>query len=142
MARSPLLLGATGEREHATRMGILRITVGAPLLLAPGIARRIYGVPAEQDSPAIRMLGRLFGIRNVVIGLWTLAARDLGEEQRRTWYQLNVAIDAIDVLALAWGAVTGEGLVRAAITAGALGTSAALGWIDLLDDLDESSAAG
>jgi hypothetical protein len=133
---SPFLLGAGSERERATRIGVARMCVGGPLLLTTGLARRLFGVPEEQDTPALRMLGRLFGIRNVVLGLWTLAARDHGAEQRRLCYRLNAAVDAADLVVLAVGGTTGRGLVRAALMGGSLGGSALLAWLELLRDVD------
>jgi len=135
MARSPLLIGTGGERERATRIGVARICVGGSLLLATGLSRRVFGVPAAQDNGALRLISRLFGIRNVVLGAWALAARDQGEDERRLCYRLNAVIDGVDVGVLAVAGVTGDGLWRAAIMGFGLGGSALLAWLDLLDDI-------
>jgi hypothetical protein len=132
VARSPFLIGASGQRERATRIAVARMCVGGSLLLTTGLARRLFGIPEAQDSGALRMVARLFGVRNVALGLWALAARDHGPDERRLCYGLNAAVDAADLGILAIGAVTGEGLVQAAIMGGALGGSALLAWLDLL----------
>ena len=76
MTRSPVLLGTHTERERATRVGIARIAVGSTMLLTTGLGRRIFGIPAAQDQGGgLRLAARLFGIRNVALGAWTLLAR-------------------------------------------------------------------
>jgi hypothetical protein len=134
VVRSPFLVGAGSERERATRIGVARMCVGGSMLVTTGLARRVFGVPEAQDNATLRMLARLFGIRNVVLGVWTLAARDQGAEQRRVCYRLNAVVDATDLGILALGAVTGDGLVRAAVMGGSLGGSALLAWRELLRD--------
>ena len=137
MIRSPLLLGTGGERERATRVGIARICIGGSMLLTTGLGRRVFGIPAGQDKGGgLRLAARLFGIRNVVLGGWALLARDRDLEERRLCYRLNAAVDAGDLAVLAWAGIRGEGLLRAALMGGALGGSALLAWLDLLDDLD------
>ncbi len=131
---SPILVNAGSERERATRMGVARISVGTTLFTA-GIARRLFGVPEAQDNPAVRLTARLAGIRNVVLGAWTLASRDGSADERRRCYQLNAAVDAADVVVLAAVAVAHPELRRAALMGLALGGSALLGWVALLDDV-------
>ena len=135
MPRSPFLLGTHDERERATRVGIARMVVGGSVLLTTGLARRAFGLPAEEDTASTRMLARLFGIRNVVLGTWALMARDQGADERRLCYRVNAAVDAADLVVIAWAAVTGEDLARMAVMSGALGTSALLAWLDLLGDV-------
>lgn len=136
MVRSPFLLGAGSERERATRIGVARMCVGGSLLLTTGLARRLFGVAEAQDTAALRMLARLFGIRNVVLGAWVLAARDHGAEQRRLCYRLNAVVDAADLGILAIGAMSGQGLVRAALMGSSLGGSALLAWLELLQEVE------
>jgi hypothetical protein len=134
MSRSPLLLGTEGEGEMATRMAVLRITVGLAPLLAPGMSKTVFGVPAEHDTPTTRAVGRLFGIRNVILGGWALAVRDADVEARRLCYRLNAIVDGLDVAVLLWPLLRRQGIGRFALSSAALGTSAALGWIDLLEE--------
>ena len=140
MARSPFLLGASSERERATRVGVARICVGSTLLIATGLARRLFGVPGDQDNAALRVVARLFGIRNVVLGTWVLSARDHGGDERRLCYQLNAATDATDLGILLVGGVKGEGLWRTAAMGWALGGSALLAWLDLIQEVDAGAS--
>jgi hypothetical protein len=135
VTRSPFLLGADSERDLATRVGVARICIGTMLLIATGLARRLFGVPADQDNGALRLVARFFGIRNVVLGSWALMAQDQGAGERRRCYQLNAVTDATDLGILVLGAVTGKGLWRAAVMGSALGGSALLAWLDLIQEL-------
>ncbi|MDQ6746999.1 MAG: hypothetical protein M3010_02670 [Candidatus Dormibacteraeota bacterium] len=136
MPRSPLLLGSSNERERAMRAAAARVVIGGALTLLPGLSRRTFGIPASQDNAALRLMARLFGIRNVLLGVWAIRVQDQGPDARRLCYQVNAAADALDVVALAVAGVTGDGLVRGALMGGALGTSEVLAWFDLLGDVD------
>jgi uncharacterized protein DUF4267 len=138
MSRSPLLLGTVGERESVTRIASLRMVVGGGALLTSGLARRLFGIPADQDSPAARALGRLFGIRNIVLGYWAYQTRDADKDARRFCYQINMLVDAVDVAVLLWPVLRRQHLDRFSITSIALGSSTALAWADLLKLLDEA----
>ncbi|MGI8610536.1 MAG: hypothetical protein ACR2MY_15150 [Candidatus Dormibacteria bacterium] len=142
MTRSPLLLGSKSESERAMRAGVVRIGLGAVMLLAPALGRRVFGVPDKQDNSAVRLLARLFGIRQIVLGAWAIQVQNSGADQRRMCYQLNAATDAVDVGALAVAGVFGEGLVQAAIMGSLLGTSEVLAWLDLLGDVDKEEPQG
>jgi hypothetical protein len=126
-------MGADTERERATRLGIGRMTVGSTLI-ATGIARRLFGVPAEYDNGAARLAARLAGVRNLALGAWSLQVRDHGKAERRLCYQLNAAVDAADIAVLLWAGFTHKELRRAALMGSALGASMLLGWMDLLED--------
>jgi hypothetical protein len=144
MSRSPLLLGTTTEREMATRMGQSRMIIGGSTLLAAGmtgLAKLVYGLNPEHDNATARALGRLFGIRNLVIGAWTLKNRDADLDTRRRWYAINALIDIVDVSIFALPLLRRQGTARLSITSGALGSSAALGWLDLLETSAAESAA-
>ena len=138
MSRSPLLLGTSTEREMATRMGQTRMSVGVSALVTTGLAQVVFGVNKDHDNSTTRVLGRLFGIRNIVLGAWALGVRDADRETRRLCYALNAVVDGVDVAVLLWPLLRREGTPRFSISAAVLGTSALLGWMDLLD----ASSAG
>jgi len=133
MSRSPILAGTATEREMATRAAQMRITIGTSALLLTGLARVVIGVSARHDNPSTRALGRLFGIRNIVLGAWTLGVRNADVETRRLCYGLNAVVDAVDVGILLWPLLRGEGSARFSLTGASLGAAATLAWIDLLD---------
>ena len=142
MPRSPILLHTGSESERAMRAAAVRIGLGSVMLLVPGIGRRLFNVPADQDNSAVRLIARLFGARQVVLGAWAMKVQGRGSEERRLCYQLNLATDAVDVLALAVGGITGTGLIPAALMGSALGISESLAWLDLLADVDNEEPVG
>ncbi len=76
-------------------MGWLRTTVGIALIAAPGVPMRLAG----QDDPsgADLLLMRTIGIRDLVLGLGTVAAArsdDRGDVRR--WTATALASDSLD----------------------------------------------
>jgi hypothetical protein len=142
MTRAPLLFGTSTEGERAMRAATVRIAVGMVMLLVPGIGRRLFGVPVTQDNGAVRLLARLFGIRQLALGAWALQVQGRGAEERRLCYQINLAADILDVGALAIAGIAGHGLLQAAVMGAALGTDEALAWIDLMGDIDGQEPQG
>jgi hypothetical protein len=64
------------DLETFTRtMGIERFVVGALVGLTPGVALKLFGLPEEADTPALRYVGRIFGIRNAILGVMLWEAR-------------------------------------------------------------------
>jgi hypothetical protein len=72
-----------------------RLVVGGGALLAPRLTGRVFGIDPDQN-PAAPYVGRLFGVRAVLMGL-SLAA-STGDERE---HQLRggVAVDIVDALA-------------------------------------------
>jgi hypothetical protein len=120
-----------------------RIVIGSSILLATRHTHRLFGIGSEHDTAALRVMSRLFGIRDVVLGVWALSARDRAPASRRVCYRVNAAVDAADLVALLIGAASGEGLVRAAVMAGAFGGVGLVSWLELVGDVlaDEARAA-
>jgi hypothetical protein len=130
MLPSPFLLGAASREDKITRIGAARIGVGS-LTLVTGLAARLFGAPPEQVTPTARMMTRLFGVRNIVLGVWALGVREASPEEQRRCFRLNAAVDVADVVVLAPFLLRSD-LRRAAFMASALGVSATLAWLDLL----------
>ena len=79
-------------------MGWLRAAVGMALIAAPGAPMRLAG----QDEPtgADMLLMRTIGIRDLVIGLGTVAAaRSDDARDVRRWTTTALASDSLDVAA-------------------------------------------
>jgi hypothetical protein len=79
-------------------MGWLRAAVGVALIAAPEVPMRIAG--GEEPSAASVLLMRTIGIRDLVVGLGTVAAArsDDGNDARR-WTAAALASDSLDVTA-------------------------------------------
>ncbi|MFO0749694.1 MAG: DUF4267 domain-containing protein [Myxococcota bacterium] len=50
-------------------MGVMRIVIGLAPLVAPGPASRLLRFPAAHDNATARLMGRLFGVRDVGLGV-------------------------------------------------------------------------
>jgi hypothetical protein len=87
---------ATVKISSYEAMGWLRATVGVALIAAPGVPMRLAG--QESPSGADMLLMRTIGIRDLVLGLGTVAAArsdDLSDARR--WTATALASDSIDV---------------------------------------------
>jgi len=79
-------------------MGWLRAAVGVALIAAPGVPMRLAG--QEAPSGADMLLMRTIGIRDLVLGLGTVAAaRSDDPRDVRRWTGTALASDSLDVAA-------------------------------------------
>jgi hypothetical protein len=79
-------------------MGWLRAAVGVALVVAPGPFLRLSG--GEEPTGAAVLLLRTIGIRDLVLGLGTVAAAGSGEvRDSRRWASVTCASDSLDVVA-------------------------------------------
>jgi hypothetical protein len=92
-------------------LGALRIAVGLVSWLTPNLAARLFGLDAAHNRQA-PYLARLFGVRDLVLGVVTLTAK--GPERRR-WLLAGMACDAADAAAAGLG--YRDGYLPAATTA-------------------------
>ena len=79
----------------------MRVAIGALAWVRPDVTERLFGMRSGES----RYLWRLFGIRDVAIGLGTL--RSSGA-QRRTWAKFGLLCDAADGGAAAIGQRQGQ----------------------------------
>src|ERR671936_955106 len=94
-----------------------RTVLGASTLLAPRLAGKAFFLDPD-DNPQLPAIGRMWGIRNLSLAAGMYGATG---ENRAQWWRLQVAVDALDFLAIAteWrrGAVSGPAAVLMAGTA-------------------------
>jgi hypothetical protein len=76
-----------------------RIGLGAALVLAPSLTGRTY-LGREASRPVVRFLLRMFGIRDLVIGVWALGAKGDKDAARRA-VVAGIACDAVDAVSAA-----------------------------------------
>jgi hypothetical protein len=88
--------------------GWLRAGVGVALIAAPAAPIRLSG--REEPTPASELLMRTIGIRDLVLGLGTVAAaRSAPEGDGRRWIAAALASDALDtVISLASARAIGK----------------------------------
>src|SRR5436309_8557007 len=74
-----------------------RIGLGIALMLAPTLAGRGY-IGKRAGDPTVRLVNRLFGGRDVALGVWLLASRR-DKDAFRTAVAVGAACDAWDAIA-------------------------------------------
>ena len=97
-------------------LAAMRVGIGALAWARPDLTAKLFGF-SEPDGQA-RYTWRLFGVRDVVVGLGTLTA---GGERRRTWARVGMACDVADGAA----GVLGRGEVKPLSAAAMIGVPAA-----------------
>lgn len=120
------------EQRHWMLRGMVieRFVIGALLGLAPRTSLRLFGAPDSLDSPVVRYVARLFGIRNVMLGVLLWQHREDPEQVRRQ-ATLNAATEAVDALSAAVPLLRRQGLDRTATLAGLTSLGVMAGFLRL-----------
>lgn len=123
----------------APQLAGARIVIGVGALLAPRTTSRLFGFPTDHDNGTARAMGRLFGVRELVLGALVLS---LHEDSRvaRTVFQLNACVDAGDAASMAAALVHRDGIDRAALMTLVVALGAAAAWTNLAQTQDQLPA--
>ncbi len=109
-------------------MGIMRILLGVAPLFLPGPASRLLGFPDAHDNATSRLMGRLFGVRDVGLGLivfYALAHPPLVGPM----LLFQAAMDGGDLCSIAVPLVRRQGIDRAAILSAVFAAAGGIGWL-------------
>lgn len=87
-----------GEASAKALAG-LRIVIGLLSWFAPNLAGTLFGLDVKRNKQA-PYLARLFGVRDVALGIGTLMAKGAA---RRTWLQVGLLCDTADAAAAGIG---------------------------------------
>ena len=105
-----------------------RIALGLAPFVAAGSSARMMGFPAAHDNATARLLGRLFGVRDIGLGIIGLYA--LRHPELRTFaFLLNAAMDAGDLIAIAISLLSRAGIDRAAWRSATAAAVGGAGWL-------------
>lgn len=107
--------------EPAKILSSLRVAIGAGAWVTPAIAARVFGLSAA-DNPQLPYMARLFGIRDVALGIGTTQTTG---PSRRVWWQIGIACDLADAGAAYLGGRDGSLSKFTAIAAGGTALAAA-----------------
>ena len=111
-------------------MGAGRIAIGLSPFVAPRATAVALGFPAAHDNPTARLMGRLFGARDVGLGILTfhaIAHPSLGP----AIFLFNAATDFCDLMSAAVPLVRRQGIDRGALATMAFAAPAMTAWIGL-----------
>jgi hypothetical protein len=109
-------------------MGVARGLLGVASIVAPSPCARLLGFPPGSDTPTARVFARLFGVRNIGLGVLVSYAV-LHRELLGFMLLFNAAIDIFDLAAIAVPIVRRQGINRAAWSMTGFALSAALAWV-------------
>lgn len=98
----------------ARQLAIGRIVIGVLAMIAPALAARVFGFPAEHDNGTARVMGRLFGVRDIVLGGLSLQFAD-DPAVARHLYRAGACVDAGDATSALVALVRRDGIDRAAL---------------------------
>lgn len=113
--------GKAASRRLALALGAGRIAFGAGMLLAPRWSLRALHHPSDAVTPSARLMARMYGVRDIALGVAVLASRD--DERLAQLSGVTAAIDAGDALALASELIATAELRRGAVEGLALALS-------------------
>lgn len=109
-------------------MALGRILLGVAPFVAARPASRLMGFPAEQDVPAARLMARLFGVRD--IGLGVLVGYAIRHPEALTFVLLfNAAMDLGDIVSALIPIAKRQGIDRGAITTGLFAFGGMSSWL-------------
>jgi hypothetical protein len=113
--------------DNIAALAGLRAVVGASAWTAPDLSGRLFGLDPDAN-PQASYLGRLFGVRDLVLGVGTLRAEP---PARKLWLQAGIACDLADAAASLLGkrngtlsTFTGVGTAVIALAAVGMGVAA------------------
>ncbi len=113
-----------------------RTALGVSTLLAPRLAGKAFLLDSD-DNPQLPVIGRMWGIRNLSLAAGMYAATGANRVQ---WWRLQMAVDALDFVAIAaeWRRGSVPGAAAALMAATALGATT----LGALSVAGESEQAG
>jgi hypothetical protein len=111
-----------------TAMALGRILLGLTPMVAAGPAMRLLGVPEQHDNPTARLMARLFGVRDIGLGVLLFAAL---QGIVPMWFAIlfNAATDMGDTVMITVPLAGRHGIDRTAGMSLALACSATVTWL-------------
>ena len=115
-------------------MGVGRILLGLAPFLAANTSSRLLGFPAEHDTPTTRLMARLFGVRDIGLGVLVFYALKHPEILGFV-FVFNALTDFGDLAAIAIPLVRRQGIDRGAWSSAACALPAGLAWLAVFSQL-------
>lgn len=111
----------------AIAFAVGRAAIGVAPIFAPEASARLLGYPSEHDNATSRLMGRLFGVRDIALGV--LVVSFLDDRNLLRWsFLFNLGIDLADAVMIAVPLVRRQGIDRAAKLSLGFALTGASGW--------------
>ncbi len=110
-------------------LGATRILIGITPIVAPRYGMKLFRFPPEHDNPTGRLMGRLFGVRDIGLGVMALLAAAYYPAWLGFVCLFNAAHDAGDVLSFAIPLVRRHDIDRSATLGLAVAGPAVALWL-------------
>jgi len=115
-------------------MGVGRMLLGIAPFVAARPSARLLGFPVDHDNPTTRLMARLFGVRD--IGLGVLVFYGLQHLETLAFLIVfNALTDLADLIAIGIPLARRQGIDRGAWTSAAFALPAAAGWLVVFSQL-------
>jgi hypothetical protein len=109
-------------------MGLGRIAIGLAPLVAAGPASRLLGFPVKHDNPTARLMARMFGVRD--IGLGVLAFYAIKHPEFAPFiFLFNAFMDLGDLMSIAVPLVKRQGIDKGALLSAMFAIGGGLSWL-------------
>lgn len=109
-------------------MGLGRIAIGLAPFVAAKPASALIGFPSTHDNPTSRLMGGLFGVRDVGLGVLAFYAA-AHPEAAAFLFLFNAAMDGGDLFSTAIPMLKRQGIDRGAATSAAFALVGGLAWL-------------
>ncbi len=129
---------ATARLAHKFAVG--RVIIGAAAIVAPGQFSRLLGFPAAHDNATARVMGRLFGIRDIALGVQVWQAAE-NPTRLAELAGHNAMVDAGDAAILVGAMITRKGIARAAMSSLTPAVAGFIAWILLARRIAKADGA-
>jgi Domain of unknown function (DUF4267) len=105
-----------------------RIALGLAPFVAARPASQLIGFPVAHDSATARLMGRLFGVRDIGLGVLVFYAL-VHPEVASFMFLFNATMDAGDVVSVSIPLIKRQGIDRGALVSGLFACMGGTGWL-------------
>jgi hypothetical protein len=118
-------------------MGVGRILLGLVPFVAARPSARLLGFPDGHDNPSTRLMARLFGVRDIGLGILVFYALQHAATAGLLGFVIvfNALTDMGDLVAIAIPLLRRQGIDRAAWTSAAFALPASASWLTVFSQL-------
>lgn len=131
---------STGRAElvrDARNLARGRMVLGAFVLAAPQVARRVFGFPAAHVNASAVAFARLYALRELVLGLQLWRETDDGTPRLDT-VRWNTIVDGVDAAMMWWLVATRRDLGRGPATVAVFASVVTAQWWRLWRRMEEA----